>query len=78
MLPVGVWKAMKLTGLEQSVARIPKERWQSSHPTVSELDKENVPPSGSKRPALESAASLPAKRSRTSTQHLQTARTLLV
>ncbi|KAG2362475.1 acyl-CoA dehydrogenase/oxidase C-terminal [Suillus spraguei] len=42
MLPLAVWKAMKLTDLEQSVAHIPKDRWQSSFAAVSELNKENM------------------------------------
>ncbi|KAG1841139.1 hypothetical protein DFJ58DRAFT_732592 [Suillus subalutaceus] len=59
-LPAVVWMDVKLTELEQSASRIAKERWQVGQ----ESDKENIPASGSrtrKRPALESAASLPSK-----------------
>ncbi|KAG1862519.1 hypothetical protein DFJ58DRAFT_725359 [Suillus subalutaceus] len=72
-LPVSVWRVMKLTDLEQGASRIPKDRWQPSYGNLSEQDKENVPvASGSrpKRPALESAGSLPwaSKQTHTSLQ----------
>ncbi|KAG1727212.1 hypothetical protein EDB19DRAFT_1914298 [Suillus lakei] len=73
-LPVVVWMGVKLTDLEQTAARIPKERWQVGR----EGDKENVPASAShtrKRPTLESAASLPSKRPRITIQLLQIALT---
>ncbi|KAG1908202.1 uncharacterized protein F5891DRAFT_973675 [Suillus fuscotomentosus] len=80
MLPPAVWKAMKLMDLEQSVACIPKDHWQSSFAAASELNKENVQASGSwgaKRPTLESSGSLPSKRAHTSVSRLQTALTSL-
>ncbi|KAG2030687.1 hypothetical protein BDR03DRAFT_1016887 [Suillus americanus] len=47
---------------QEGASRIPKDHWQPSYGDSSEQDKENVPvASGSrpKRPALESAGSLP-------------------
>jgi hypothetical protein len=75
-LPAVVWENIRLTDLEQTAARIQKEHWQVGQ----EGDKENVLLSGShtrKCPGLESAASLPSKRPRTSVQPLQFARTLI-
>ncbi|KAG1857407.1 hypothetical protein F4604DRAFT_1931509 [Suillus subluteus] len=69
-LPANVLKAIKLTELEQMAACIPMDR-----------NKENIPASTScpsKRSALESAASMPAKRAHTAAKPMLTAHTLVV
>ncbi|KAG0701125.1 hypothetical protein DFH29DRAFT_1000528 [Suillus ampliporus] len=77
-LPSGVLAAMVFSELEQKAAHIPKERW----PTLYDhTEKENTLVSmsrPSKRPALNSTSSMPAKRARMAVQPLHTTRTMIV
>ncbi|KAG1743110.1 hypothetical protein EDB19DRAFT_1827496 [Suillus lakei] len=74
-LPVVVCMGVnKLTDIEQTAARIPKERWQVGRGG----DKENVPASASrtqKCPTLKLATSLPSKQPHITIQPLQIALT---
>jgi len=79
-LPASIKEAMKITDLEYTAARIPKEQWPAPHIPSAEHDKENVPASGSripKRSALNSAGSLPSKRARIAIPALQLSRTVV-
>ncbi|KAG2357169.1 hypothetical protein BDR07DRAFT_1380312 [Suillus spraguei] len=43
LLPVSVWKEMRLMDLEQTASCIPKTHWQPSYTPSDEIGKENVP-----------------------------------
>jgi hypothetical protein len=65
-LPVSMRDSMVLTDLEQSTARIPKERWINIPNVSSGSDKENVP-NPSSRPikrSMTASTSKPVKRTR--------------
>lgn len=79
-LPASVLKAISLSDLEQTAARIPQERRLFTCDLES-LEKENNVGSSSKstgkRRTIQSAASLPSKRARTSMKPLQMTTTLV-